>query len=49
MQRRHPPRPEKEKDETKETKSKEKRNKVLAKETGKEAEMKEEKPSEGGK
>ena len=37
MPRRHPPRPEKEKDETKETKSKEKRNQVLDKETEKEA------------
>ena len=37
MRWRHPPRPEKEKDETKETKSKEKRNQVLDKETEKEA------------
>ena len=37
MPRRYPPRPEKEKDETKETKSKEKRNQVLDKETEKEA------------
>ena len=37
MQRRHPPRPEKEKDETKETKSKEKRSQALDKETEKEA------------
>ena len=37
MQRRHPPRPAKEKDETKETKSKEKRSQVLDKETEKEA------------
>ena len=37
MRWRHPPRPEKEKDETKETKSKEKRSQVLDKETEKEA------------
>ena len=47
MQRRHPPKPEKEKDETKETKSKEKRSQVLDKETEKEA-KREKKPSEEG-
>ena len=42
---RHPPRPEKEKDETKETKSKEKRNQVLDKETEKEAKRERRKPT----